>query len=143
MLDLSLFRYPRFVGVQVLPIATCYCYVVLLVLLPLRLIGIGGLSEIDAGLLTSEPLADEVEVVARFKPERFGQDPDPTRLVYGTLGADGSLHVRVCKREPATRDDLSADSAHDQASSGQASSDPPASDQQPPGPPPQPSGTTS
>lgn len=51
MLDLSLFRYPRFVGVQVLPIATCYCYVVLLVLLPLRLIGIGGLSEIDAGLL--------------------------------------------------------------------------------------------
>lgn len=51
MLDLSLFRYPRFVGVQVLPIATCYCYVVLLVLLPLRFIGVGGLSEIDAGLL--------------------------------------------------------------------------------------------
>ena len=51
MLDLSLFRYTRFVGVQVLPIATCYCYVVLLVLLPLRFIGIGGLSEIDAGLL--------------------------------------------------------------------------------------------
>lgn len=51
MLDLSLFRYPRFVGVQVLPIATCYCYVVLLVLLPLRFIGVGGLSEVDAGLL--------------------------------------------------------------------------------------------
>jgi MFS family permease len=51
MLDLSLFRYPRFVGVQVLPIATCYCYVVLLVLLPLRFIGIGGLNEIEAGLL--------------------------------------------------------------------------------------------
>lgn len=51
MLDLSLFRYPRFVGVQVLPIATCYCYVVLLVLLPLRFIGVGGLNEIDAGLL--------------------------------------------------------------------------------------------
>lgn len=53
-------------------------------------------------------LGDEVEVVGRFKHERFGQDPDPTRLVYGTLGADGSLHVRVCKREPVplARDEL-------------------------------------
>jgi EmrB/QacA subfamily drug resistance transporter len=51
MLDLSLFRYPRFVGVQVLPIATCYCYVVLLVLLPLRFIGVEGLGAIEAGLL--------------------------------------------------------------------------------------------
>lgn len=51
MLDLSLFRYPRFVGVQVLPIATCYCYVVLLILLPIRFIGVEGYSEIDAGIL--------------------------------------------------------------------------------------------
>jgi MFS family permease len=51
MLDLSLFRYPRFIGVQVLPIATCSCYVVLLVLLPLRFIGVEGQSEIGAGLL--------------------------------------------------------------------------------------------
>lgn len=51
MLDLSLFRYPRFVGVQVLPIATCYCYVVLLILLPIRFIGVEGYSEIEAGLL--------------------------------------------------------------------------------------------
>ncbi|GGB27597.1 MFS transporter [Tistrella bauzanensis] len=51
MLDLSLFRYPRFVGVQVLPVATCYCYVVLLVLLPLRFIGIDGLGETRAGLM--------------------------------------------------------------------------------------------
>ncbi|BAI75740.1 major facilitator superfamily efflux pump (plasmid) [Azospirillum sp. B510] len=51
MLDLSLFRYPRFVGVQILPVATCYCYVVLLVLLPLRFIGVAGLGEVDAGLL--------------------------------------------------------------------------------------------
>jgi hypothetical protein len=48
-------------------------------------------------------LGDEVEVVARFSPERFGEDPDPTRLVYGTLAADGNLHVRVCKRDPALR----------------------------------------
>jgi MFS family permease len=39
MLDLSLFRYPRFVGVQILPVGTCYCYIVLIVLLPLRFIG--------------------------------------------------------------------------------------------------------
>ncbi|OHX13167.1 MFS transporter [Chromobacterium sphagni] len=50
MLDLSLFRYPRFVGVQCLPIATSYCYVALLVLLPLRFIGIEGVGEVGAGL---------------------------------------------------------------------------------------------
>lgn len=51
MLDLSLFRYLRFVGVQLLPIGTCYCYIVLVVLLPLRFIGVEGMSEIDAGWL--------------------------------------------------------------------------------------------
>lgn len=51
MLDLSLFRYPRFVGVQVLPIATCYCYIVLLVVLPLRFIGIDGYDAMHAGWL--------------------------------------------------------------------------------------------
>ncbi|RKP53697.1 MFS transporter [Pararobbsia silviterrae] len=51
MLDVSLFRYPRFVGVQLLPIATCYCYIVLLVALPLRLIGIDGYDELHAGML--------------------------------------------------------------------------------------------
>ncbi|MDR6675147.1 MFS transporter [Xanthomonas sp. 1678] len=50
MLDLSLFRYRRFVGVQLLPVATCYSYVVLLVLLPLRLIGVDGQRASDAGL---------------------------------------------------------------------------------------------
>jgi hypothetical protein len=51
MLDLSLFRYPRFIGVQVLPVATCYCYIVLLVVLPLRFIGVEGHSEVEAGSL--------------------------------------------------------------------------------------------
>jgi len=50
MLDLSLFRYPRFVGVQLLPVATTYSYVVLLVLLPSRFIGIEGQPEFEAGL---------------------------------------------------------------------------------------------
>jgi hypothetical protein len=56
-------------------------------------------------------LGDEVEVVARFKPERFGEDPDPTRLVYGTLGADGQLHVRVSRRGPAPAADAGAAAA--------------------------------
>lgn len=51
MLDLSLLRYPRFVGVQLLPIATCCCYVVLLVLLPARFIGIEQRVESQAGLM--------------------------------------------------------------------------------------------
>ncbi|WP_313899028.1 MFS transporter [Methylobacterium sp. J-072] len=51
MLDLGLFRYRRFVGVQMLPVATCASFVVLLVILPLRFIGIEGRSEMEAGLL--------------------------------------------------------------------------------------------
>ncbi|HEY9213543.1 MAG TPA: MFS transporter [Ancylobacter sp.] len=49
MLDLSLFRYPRFVGVQLLAAAPAYAFVVLLILLPIRFIGIEGMSEIAAG----------------------------------------------------------------------------------------------
>lgn len=49
MLDLSLFRYPRFVGVQLLAAAPAYAFVVLLILLPVRFIGIEGMGEIAAG----------------------------------------------------------------------------------------------
>ncbi|HEO9036162.1 TPA: MFS transporter [Serratia marcescens] len=51
MLDLSLFRYPRFVGVQLLAGAPAYSYVVLLVLLPLRFIGIEGYSTVETGMM--------------------------------------------------------------------------------------------
>lgn len=51
MLDLSLFRLGRFVGVQILPLGTCFAYIVLVVMLPLRFIGVEGLSEIRAGFL--------------------------------------------------------------------------------------------
>jgi MFS family permease len=51
MLDLSLFGHSRFLGVQLLPVSTCYCYVVLLVVLPLRFIGIYGYGEMGAGLV--------------------------------------------------------------------------------------------
>jgi MFS family permease len=49
MLDLSLFRYPRFVGVQLLAAAPAYGFVVLLVLLPLRFMGVERMSAATAG----------------------------------------------------------------------------------------------
>ncbi len=51
MLDLSLFRYPRFVGAQFLAAAPAYSFVVLLILLPGRFIGIEKLGEIGTGWL--------------------------------------------------------------------------------------------
>ncbi|NWB96833.1 MFS transporter [Pseudomonas gingeri] len=51
MLDLSLFGNRRFVGVQLLPIATALCFIVLLILLPLRFIGVERMSAGEAGLL--------------------------------------------------------------------------------------------
>ena len=49
MLDLSLFTNARFVGVQVLAIAPAYAYIVLLVMLPARFIGVEGYSALAAG----------------------------------------------------------------------------------------------
>ncbi|KGM27431.1 MFS transporter [Photorhabdus luminescens] len=49
MLDLSLFANARFVGVQLLAIAPAYAYVVLLVILPARFIGVEGYSAFEAG----------------------------------------------------------------------------------------------
>jgi MFS family permease len=69
MLELSLFKYPRFAGVQILPVGTCYCYIVLIVMLPLRFIGAEGLSEIDAGMLMialSAPMLVVPMLVASF-----------------------------------------------------------------------------
>lgn len=43
--DIALLRRPRFAGVLLLPVATCYCYVVLLIIIPLHFMGGDGLSE--------------------------------------------------------------------------------------------------
>ncbi len=51
MLDLSLFRFPRFVGVQLLAAAPAYGFVVLLVLLPIRFIGLEGCAPLEAARL--------------------------------------------------------------------------------------------
>lgn len=50
MLDLSLFAFPRFIGVQLLPIATGFSFVSLLIYLPIWFIGVQGYSELQAGL---------------------------------------------------------------------------------------------
>ena len=51
MLDLSLFRLPAFAGMQLLAAAPAFSFVVLLVLLPARLIGIEGYSATKAGAM--------------------------------------------------------------------------------------------
>ncbi|WDS35906.1 MFS transporter [Pseudoxanthomonas sp.] len=49
MLDLSLFRQARFVGVQVLAASPAFFFVTLIVMLPGRFIGIDGLGPLEAG----------------------------------------------------------------------------------------------
>lgn len=48
-------------------------------------------------------VGDRVEVFGRFEPERVGDDgDDPSAVVYGTLGADGPVEIRLLERpEPA------------------------------------------
>lgn len=49
MLDLSLFLYPRFLGVQVLPVATAFSFVALVVYLPIWFTAIQGRGELATG----------------------------------------------------------------------------------------------
>lgn len=96
MLDLTLFRYPAFAGVQFLAAAPAYSYVVLLVLLPERLIGIEGLSELDAGwamLSLSAPL-----LVLPFLAASVSHHISPGRLAAcGLLAtAAGLIWLSLC-----------------------------------------------
>lgn len=50
VLDISLLRSPRFVGALLLPVATCYCYVVLLIIIPLHFMGGSGFSESQSAI---------------------------------------------------------------------------------------------
>ncbi|WP_390348922.1 MFS transporter [Variovorax boronicumulans] len=59
MLDLSLFTNARFVGVQLLAVAPAYAFIVLLIMLPARFIGVEGYSALEAGqmmIALSSPL---------------------------------------------------------------------------------------
>ncbi|MEX1363490.1 MAG: hypothetical protein AB1Z98_10210 [Nannocystaceae bacterium] len=47
-------------------------------------------------------VGDRIEVIARFDRELVGEHDDPAMLVYGTLGTEGPVDVRVLQRpEPA------------------------------------------
>jgi len=50
VLDISLLRSPRFAGVLLLPVATCYCYIVLLIIIPLHFMGGREFSEAQSAL---------------------------------------------------------------------------------------------
>jgi len=68
MFDLSLLKNPAFLGVQALPVATCFGLVSLLVVVPLQLIG-AGYSEVMAGLISmalSAPVFLIPALLARF-----------------------------------------------------------------------------
>jgi len=47
-------------------------------------------------------VGDRVEILANFEREVVGEDDDPSQLVYGTLGADGQLEIRVLERPAPT-----------------------------------------
>ncbi|HYQ24631.1 MFS transporter [Stenotrophomonas sp.] len=69
LLDLSLFSQRAFLGVQLLPVATCFGYVVLLVVLPLQLLGVQGQGTGIVGLqmlALSAPLLVLPLLVARW-----------------------------------------------------------------------------
>lgn len=90
MLDLSLFASRRFVGVQLLPIATALSFIVLLIVLPLRFIGVEGLSAGQAGLLMlglSLPM-----LVVPFLAALMARYIAPAKLCFsGLLLAGGGL----------------------------------------------------
>jgi hypothetical protein len=58
-------------------------------------------------------IGDEVEIYGRFAPERTGDDPDPTKLVYGTLGAAGPLEIHLRTRPTAPASTIDAPVAPD------------------------------
>lgn len=43
-------------------------------------------------------LGDRIEVLGMFAPEKTGEHDDPKELVYGTLGARGSVEIRLVER---------------------------------------------
>jgi hypothetical protein len=54
-------------------------------------------------------IGDEIEIYARFTAERVGDDPDPSKLVYGTLDAAGPLEIRLRTRTTPAASEASAD----------------------------------
>ncbi|MCR8546761.1 MFS transporter [Salipiger sp. P9] len=90
MFDLSLLDDPAFLGVQTLPVATCFGFVSLLVIVPLQLIG-AGYSELEAGLI-SMALAAPVFLI----PALLTRFPASDRRRLVTLGLGLAALGLVC-----------------------------------------------
>jgi hypothetical protein len=101
VLDLSLFKYPAFLAVQALPLATTCCYVVLLLILPIRLVAIEEVSPAKTGLIMfslSLPLmilpTIAVRLARHFSPAAisgFGLMIASTGLVLLSLRHSGDM----------------------------------------------------
>lgn len=61
-------------------------------------------------------LGDEVEVLGYFAPEKHGGDEDPGERIYGIMGVDSQVQVRLLERPPP------------EASKAETDADPPAGD---------------
>lgn len=85
MIDVSLLDNRAFLAVQALPVATCFCFVTLLVVVPLQLIGAGH-DEVSAGAICMA-LSLPVFVIPVIL-SRIGHH-DPRRLVAAGLGLAG------------------------------------------------------
>jgi len=97
MLDLSLFRYPRFVGVQSLPIATAFCYVVLLITLPIQFVGIEGYDEVSAGLMMI-PLSAPIMFVPLIASMLARKIPAGLLAGIGSVAGNSGLVMAVDHR---------------------------------------------
>ncbi|PZU64137.1 MFS transporter [Sphingobium sp.] len=102
MLDLHLFRYPRFLGVQLLPIATGFSFIALLVYLPIWFIGAKGFSESQAGLAIL-PLTAPMLIVP-FLSGTLAKYISPAVLCSGglTLAAIGAFLLSGISPESST-----------------------------------------
>lgn len=47
---------------------------------------------------TSLYIGDRIEIIGSFTREAVGEPEDPTQVVYGTLGSDGRVDIRVLER---------------------------------------------
>ena len=95
MLDLSLFTYPRFLGAQALPLATGFGFVVPLVILPARFIGVEGMGEIEVGLMLL-PLCLPIAIVPLAGAFIARWIPAATLAAIGlTLAATGLAWLAV------------------------------------------------
>lgn len=61
-------------------------------------------------------IGDKVEICARFDIDKAGDDPDPSKLVYGTLGAAGPIEIRVIERPEPRRENAATNEIDDPAS---------------------------